>query len=118
MIKLSNDQIDILGRPNFACAKIAKHLIAAGVYENKAKKAEYEQAVFIKQSDAEARVKTEDRKMLGVIKKAAELTDSGYYWYRVKPSRQWKILHITAPQRLSYGIDSFEFSGPIPSPAE
>jgi hypothetical protein len=54
----------------------------------------------------------------GEIKKAPELTDSGYYWYRVKPSRQWKILHITNPQRLSYGMASFEFSGPIPAPAE
>jgi hypothetical protein len=47
MIKLSDTQIDILGRPNFACAQIAKLLIAAGIYEDKAKKAEYEQAVFI-----------------------------------------------------------------------
>jgi predicted transcriptional regulator len=54
----------------------------------------------------------------GAIKKTSELTADGYYWYRVKPSRQWKILHITDPQRLSYGIDSFEFSGPIPAPAE
>jgi len=54
----------------------------------------------------------------GAIKKVNELTDSGYYWYRVKPSRQWKVLHITDPQRLSYGMASFEFSGPIPAPAE
>lgn len=54
----------------------------------------------------------------GAIKKAGELTDSGYYWYRVKPSRQWNVLHITDPQRLSYGMASFEFSGPIPAPAE
>lgn len=47
MIKLTDDQIDILGRPNFACAQIAKLLIRAGVYEDKAKKAEYEQAVYI-----------------------------------------------------------------------
>jgi hypothetical protein len=47
MIKLSDDEILILGRPNFACAKIAKVLIASGVYEKGAEKAEYEQAVFI-----------------------------------------------------------------------
>ncbi|QBC44424.1 hypothetical protein [Iodobacter fluviatilis] len=47
MIKLSDTQIDILGRPNFARTQIAKLLIAAGIYEDKAKKAEYEQAVFI-----------------------------------------------------------------------
>lgn len=47
MISLDNNQIAIMGRPNFSCAGIAKLLIAAGVYEDKAKKAEYEQAVFI-----------------------------------------------------------------------
>lgn len=47
MITLNEDQIKILGTPNFACARIAKALIEAGVYEDKAKKAEYEQAVFI-----------------------------------------------------------------------
>ncbi len=47
MIKLTDTQVDILGRPNFHCMKVAKILIAAGDYEDKAKKAEYEQAVFI-----------------------------------------------------------------------
>ncbi len=47
MIKLTDDQISVLGRPNFACAHMAKMLIAGGMYEDKAKKAEYEQAVFI-----------------------------------------------------------------------
>ncbi|AMC34789.1 hypothetical protein [Janthinobacterium sp. B9-8] len=47
MIKLSDTQIKILGRQNFACMRIAQLLIAAGIYEDKAKKAEYEQAVFI-----------------------------------------------------------------------
>ena len=47
MIKLTENQIDILGKPNFACARWAKLLIAGKVYEDKAKKAEYEQAVFI-----------------------------------------------------------------------
>ena len=47
MIKLNDEEILILGRPNFACAKIAKILIASGVYEKGAGRAEYEQAVFI-----------------------------------------------------------------------
>ena len=47
MKMLSDDEIEILGRPNFACASVAKLLISAGLYEDKAKKAEYEQAVFI-----------------------------------------------------------------------
>jgi hypothetical protein len=47
MIKLTDDQISVLGRPNFACAQWAKLLIAGGMYEDKAKKVEYEQAVFI-----------------------------------------------------------------------
>lgn len=47
MIKLTEDQITIMGKPNFACATPAKILIASGEYEDKAKKAEYEQAVFI-----------------------------------------------------------------------
>ena len=47
MIKLTEDQVSIMGKPNFACATPAKILIASGVYEDKAKKAEYEQAVFI-----------------------------------------------------------------------
>ncbi len=47
MITLSQDEIDIMGRPNFSCAGIAKILIAAGIYADLAKKAEYEQAVYI-----------------------------------------------------------------------
>ena len=47
MIKLNDDEIQILGTPNFASAFNAKLLIKAGVYEDKAEKAEYEQAVFI-----------------------------------------------------------------------
>jgi len=47
MIILTETQIDILGKPNFTCGRWAKLLIAAGVYEDKAKKSEYEQAVFI-----------------------------------------------------------------------
>lgn len=47
MIKLTDEEVEILGKPNFAAATPAKFLIAAGLYEDKAKKAEYEQAVFI-----------------------------------------------------------------------
>jgi hypothetical protein len=47
LIKLTGNQVKILGRPNFACAQQAKLLIACGVYEDKESKAEYEQAVFI-----------------------------------------------------------------------
>ncbi len=47
MIQLSESEIAILGRPNFACAGIAKVLIDHGVYEKGAAKAEYEQAVYI-----------------------------------------------------------------------
>lgn len=47
MIKLTKNQIDILGRPNFACAQVAKLLIAFKLYEDKESKAEYEQAVYI-----------------------------------------------------------------------
>lgn len=47
MIKLSTNEIEILGRPNFACAPVAKLLIASGLYEDKESKAEYEQAVYI-----------------------------------------------------------------------
>ncbi len=46
-IKLTEAQIAIMGRPNFACAGIAKTLIRAGLYADVAKKAEYEQAVFM-----------------------------------------------------------------------
>jgi hypothetical protein len=46
-ILLSQDQISILGRPNFVCARNAQLLIRAGVYEDLTHKAEYQQAVFI-----------------------------------------------------------------------
>jgi len=46
-IKLTEHQIEIFGKPNFACAPIAKLLIAEGLYEDKVSKVEYEQAVFI-----------------------------------------------------------------------
>jgi hypothetical protein len=46
-VHLDDDDIFILGRPNFACAKAAKTLIQAGVYADKEESAEYEQAVFI-----------------------------------------------------------------------
>lgn len=46
-IELSDTDIEILGTVCFVAAPIAKALIAAGIYENKASKAEYEQAVFI-----------------------------------------------------------------------
>ena len=46
MIKLNDDEIQILGTPCFASAGMAKLLIKAGIYEDKEKKAEYEQAVF------------------------------------------------------------------------
>jgi hypothetical protein len=47
MIKLNEQEVSILGMPCFRCAGIAKLLIEAEVYENKAQKAEYEQAVFM-----------------------------------------------------------------------
>lgn len=47
MIELTQNQIDIMGRPNFACAKVAKLLMVAGAYSKGPKKAEYEQAVYI-----------------------------------------------------------------------
>jgi len=46
MVRLNDDEIQILGTPCFSCAGTAKLLIKAGLYEDKAKKAEYEQAVF------------------------------------------------------------------------
>ncbi len=46
-IGLSDDEIFILGRPNYSCARIAQILIAADMYKNKERRAEYEQAVFI-----------------------------------------------------------------------
>lgn len=47
MITLTENQISILGRPNFACADVAKLLMKMGVYEQGPPKAEYEQAVYI-----------------------------------------------------------------------
>jgi len=47
MIELTEEEIAIMGRPNFACAVIAKILIGAGVYSHGPKKAEYEQSVYI-----------------------------------------------------------------------
>lgn len=47
MIKLSDDQVAILGRPNFMCSLVAKVLIARGVYAHGPNKSEYEQAVCI-----------------------------------------------------------------------
>jgi hypothetical protein len=47
MIELSKEQISVLGRPNFACARIAQVLIRTGVYAPVRANAEYEQAVFI-----------------------------------------------------------------------
>ena len=46
MIKLNDDEIQILGTPCFVSARMANLLIGAGIYEDKVKKAEYEQAVF------------------------------------------------------------------------
>jgi len=46
-IQLTKDQVSVLGRPNFACANMAKVLIAGGLYAEGPPKAEYEQAVFI-----------------------------------------------------------------------
>jgi hypothetical protein len=45
-IKLNDDEIQILGTPCFASANNARLLIEAGIYEDKVKKTEYEQAVF------------------------------------------------------------------------
>lgn len=48
MIELSQDQIDVYGRPNFACMKLSALLIAAGVYKRPEKvRAESEQAITI-----------------------------------------------------------------------
>lgn len=47
MIELSKEQISVLGRPNFACARIAQVLIRTEVYAPVRACAEYEQAVFI-----------------------------------------------------------------------
>lgn len=49
MITLSEAQIEIMGKPNFACSPISNFLISYGVYAPKPDKhkAEYEQAVFI-----------------------------------------------------------------------
>lgn len=49
MIELTTDQIDILGRPNFMCSRIAWALVEGGLYAPlpKHQKSEYEQAVCI-----------------------------------------------------------------------
>lgn len=47
MIELTNNEVEILGRPNFACAQIAKILIKSGEYKKGPEKAEYEQAAYI-----------------------------------------------------------------------
>lgn len=47
MIELTEDEIEIFGKPNFATAPYAKLLIGAGVYKDGGSKAEYEQAVFM-----------------------------------------------------------------------
>jgi len=47
IIELSEDEVWVLGRPNFACSQVAKILIEAGVYKKGPSKAEYEQAVWI-----------------------------------------------------------------------
>lgn len=46
-IVLTDDELQIFGRPNFACARVAQVLILGGLYEDKEAKAEYEQAVYI-----------------------------------------------------------------------
>jgi len=47
MIKLTEQQIAVFGRPNFLCSGVAKLLISHGLYERGPNKAEYEQAVCI-----------------------------------------------------------------------
>ena len=47
MIKLTDDDVEILGRPNFGCSSIARLLTKGGVYEDRGQKSEYEQAVCI-----------------------------------------------------------------------
>lgn len=47
MIKLNSTEVEILGKPNFACARIAQVLIESGEYEKGPSKAEYKQAVYI-----------------------------------------------------------------------
>jgi len=47
MIELTSTEIEIMGRPNFACANVAKLLMDAKAYTKGPKKAEYEQAVYI-----------------------------------------------------------------------
>ena len=46
-IELTKSQVDVLGRPNFACHDMARLLIAKGVYKDGPRKAEFEQAVCI-----------------------------------------------------------------------
>ena len=47
MITLTEQQISVLGRPNFLCSGVAKILIHCGLYAPGPNKAEYEQAVCI-----------------------------------------------------------------------
>ena len=46
-ITLNADQVEILGKPNFACADLAKLLFESGTYKKDSHKAEYNQAVVI-----------------------------------------------------------------------
>ena len=46
-IELTSIEIEIMGKPNFACARVARLLIDSGLYKKGPEKAEYEQAVFI-----------------------------------------------------------------------
>lgn len=74
MIKLTEQQVAVFGRPNFTCAQIAKLLIAAGEYENGPEKAEYEQAVYIHWASNLLSTHGEDWKSVG-NKKLGELID-------------------------------------------
>lgn len=48
MIELTQNQIDVFGRPNFTCIKLSALLVAAGVYKKPEKvRAESEQAITI-----------------------------------------------------------------------
>lgn len=51
-------------------------------------------------------------------KRISDLTQSGYYWWRVNSEPVWQILYIANPKRLTYGFASFEFIGPIPTPTQ
>ncbi|WP_168163808.1 hypothetical protein [Jeongeupia sp. USM3] len=50
------------------------------------------------------------------IRKAKDLTESGWYWWRANPAMNWDVMHIRDPQRLSYAIDAVEFVGPLTPP--